>query len=105
MRFCDFLDEEWKPALGCTEPASIAYAASSAASLCKSPITSVNLLCDPRIYKNCYAVGIPHSGHKVGKKWMRQVASPPGRSPKRNESSKCWETGWLSTASMTFCLA
>ncbi len=66
MDFCEYLQEEWKPALGCTEPASIAYAAASAAGQAEGAIRSVELECDPRIYKNCYAVGIPHSGHKTG---------------------------------------
>ncbi len=76
MRFSDFLREEWRPALGCTEPASIAYAAARAAFVCKAgPIKRVHLVCDPRIYKNCYAVGIPHSGHKVGILWTLAIGS------------------------------
>ncbi|MFP4520400.1 MAG: L-serine ammonia-lyase, iron-sulfur-dependent, subunit alpha, partial [Oceanicaulis sp.] len=74
--FATYLKEEWKPALGCTEPASIAYAAAMAASVGGAgPITGLRLLCDPRIYKNCYAVGIPHSGHKVGIIWTLAIGS------------------------------
>ena len=73
--FEEFLAEEWKPALGCTEPASIAYAAALAASQSDGPIRSVHVRCDPRIYKNCYAVGIPHSGHKVGILWALAIGS------------------------------
>ena len=69
MRFADFLAEEWRPALGCTEPASIAYAACLAAGQQQGELLAVRLVCDPRIYKNCYAVGIPHSGHQVGIRW------------------------------------
>jgi L-cysteine desulfidase len=75
MRFSEYLAEEWKPALGCTEPASIAYAASSAAALADGPVRAVQLLCDPRMYKNCYAVGIPHSEHKVGIRWALAIGS------------------------------
>jgi L-cysteine desulfidase len=75
IRFEEFLAEEWKPALGCTEPASIAYAASRAASQSDGPVRSVHLRCDPRIYKNCYAVGIPYSGHKVGILWALAIGS------------------------------
>jgi L-cysteine desulfidase len=75
MRFDDYLKSEWRPALGCTEPASIAFAASSAAALVDGEVLSVHLACDPRIYKNCYAVGIPHSGHKVGIKWACAIGS------------------------------
>jgi len=73
MRFSDYLQEEIKPALGCTEPASIAFAAASASGLSQGEIKSARLVCDPRIYKNCYAVGIPHSGHKVGIKWALAI--------------------------------
>ncbi|MBW1810325.1 MAG: serine dehydratase subunit alpha family protein [Deltaproteobacteria bacterium] len=75
MQLSDYLSEEWKPALGCTEPASIALAASSAAAQSTGPVESVTLLCDPRIYKNCYAVGIPFSDHKVGIRWALAIGS------------------------------
>jgi L-cysteine desulfidase len=74
MVFSDYLDAEWIPALGCTEPASIALAAATAASQAEGEVRSVEVICDPRIYKNCYAVGIPFSGQKVGIRWAaRQV--------------------------------
>lgn len=69
MRLKDFIELEWRPALGCTEPASIAYAAASAAALAQGRVVSARLVCDPRIYKNCYAVGIPHSEGKTGILW------------------------------------
>ena len=75
MRFHDYLAEEWKPALGCTEPASIAYAASLAGAQVGGRIRAVHLRCDPRIYKNCYAVGIPNSDHKVGILWALAIGS------------------------------
>jgi len=73
MRFADYLSVEWKPALGCTEPASIALAASKAASLAGGGVTSARLVCDPRIYKNCYAVGIPYSGGRTGILWSLAI--------------------------------
>ena len=75
MNFSDFLAQEWKPALGCTEPASIAYAAATAAQLVSGDVREVHLTCDPRIYKNCYAVGIPHSERKVGLKWALAIGA------------------------------
>ncbi|MBW2703356.1 MAG: serine dehydratase subunit alpha family protein [Deltaproteobacteria bacterium] len=75
LSLADYLAEEWKPALGCTEPASIAYAASSAAKHLSGEIKRVTLRCDPRIYKNCYAVGIPHSGHKMGIRWALAIGA------------------------------
>lgn len=73
--FAAYLAEDWKPALGCTEPASIAYAAASAAHQAGGEVTSVRLVCDPRIYKNCYAVGIPHSGRKMGIRWALAIGA------------------------------
>jgi L-cysteine desulfidase len=75
VRFSDFLSEEMKPALGCTEPACIAWAAARAASLAAGEVRSVDVVCDARIYKNCYAVGIPHSGHRTGILWAAAIGA------------------------------
>ncbi len=75
MLFHDYLLQECKPALGCTEPACIAFAASSAASLSTGQVQSAHLVCDPRMYKNCYAVGIPHSGHRIGIRWALAIGA------------------------------
>ncbi len=75
MQVSDFLLQEWKPALGCTEPASIAYAAATAAAHIEGKVKNVHLICDPRIFKNCYAVGIPHSKHKTGIRWALAIGA------------------------------
>ena len=69
MTFTDYLSQEWVPALGCTEPASIAFAAATAARELSGPAQKVSIVCDARIYKNCYAVGIPRSGGRTGILW------------------------------------
>jgi len=68
-----YLRAEWMPALGCTEPASIAYAGLIAAGCLNEPPQALILKVDTRIYKNCYAVGIPHSNHKTGIKWAAAI--------------------------------
>jgi L-cysteine desulfidase len=73
MRFFEYLREEWRPALGCTEPAAIAFAAASAAQAVGGEVKKIDLICDPRIYKNCYAVGIPHSGGHSGILWALAI--------------------------------
>lgn len=81
MHFSEYLDAEWVPALGCTEPASLALAAATAAAQAAGPVRSVGVLCDPRIYKNCYAVGIPFSQRKTGGLWaaaLGSLAKDPG---------------------------
>ena len=69
MRFSDYLDAEWKPALGCTEPAAVAHAATLAAGQGEGAVREVCLRLDARTYKNCHAVGIPNSGHRTGILW------------------------------------
>jgi L-cysteine desulfidase len=75
LTFSEYLAEEWRPALGCTEPAAIAYATASAAAQGPGEVRQVKLVCDPRIFKNCYAVGIPHSGHKIGIRWAAAIGA------------------------------
>lgn len=75
MRFSDFLASEWKPALGCTEPAAIAWAASLAAQQGSGPVRFVRLVCDGRTYKNCYAVGLPKSDKKTGILWTLAIGA------------------------------
>jgi len=69
MRMTDFLAAEWKPALGCTEPAAVAWAAALAAEQGGGRVRQVRLVCDPRTYKNCYAVGLPNSDRATGILW------------------------------------
>lgn len=75
MKFSSYLDHEWVKALGCTEPASIALAAVTAAGETAGRIKKISLIVDPKIYKNCYAVGIPHSNHKTGIKWAVAIGA------------------------------
>lgn len=75
MQLSSILDREWLPALGCTEPASVASAAAQAAQLVSGPVRAVQLCCDARLYKNCHAVGIPHSGRKSGILWALAIGA------------------------------
>jgi len=75
MRMTDFLASEWKPSLGCTEPAAVAWAAALAAEQGAGKVRQVRLVCDPRTYKNCYAVGLPNSGHATGILWAMALGA------------------------------
>ncbi len=75
MNISEYLAKEWVPALGCTEPASIALAAAAAAESLGARPRRVSIRCDARIYKNCYAVGIPGSGHKTGILWAAAIGA------------------------------
>jgi L-cysteine desulfidase len=69
MNLTEYLAAEWRPALGCTEPAAVAYAACLAAGQGGGEPRLVRVVLDARTYKNCHAVGIPNSEHKTGVLW------------------------------------
>jgi len=73
MDILEYLNQEWVPALGCTEPASIAYAGMTSAKQISGEASNLTLTVDPKMYKNCHAVGIPYSGHKIGIKWAAAI--------------------------------
>ena len=54
------------PALGCTEPSAVAYAASLAGKQLGGGITEVRISVDPGVYKNGFAVTIPNTGGERG---------------------------------------
>jgi len=75
MRLTEFLKAEWVLALGCTEPAAVAHATALAAAQGRGPVRAVRLVCDPRTYKNCFAVGLPNSGHRTGLLWALAIGA------------------------------
>ncbi len=87
--FSDYLTEEWRASLGCTEPAAIAYAAALAAGHRDGRIRMVRLVCDARNYKNCYSVGIPNSGGKTGILWTLAIGA---HLPDSARGLRCFET-------------
>ena len=62
----EVLKHEVYPAMGCTEPVAVAFAAASAAKLLKGRITGVSIRTDPGTYKNGLAVAIPNAGGRKG---------------------------------------
>jgi L-cysteine desulfidase len=54
------------PALGCTEPIAVAYAASAAAKQLDGEISEIHISVDPGVYKNGFAVAIPNTGGERG---------------------------------------
>jgi L-cysteine desulfidase len=54
------------PALGCTEPIAVAYAASVAARAVGGELTEIRIVLDPGVYKNGFAVAIPNTGGERG---------------------------------------
>ena len=65
-QFVDILKEELVPAMGCTEPISIAYAAAKArATLGETPVCG-KLEVSGNIVKNAKSVTVPHTGGMRG---------------------------------------
>ncbi len=62
----EVLKHEVYPAMGCTEPVAVAFAAASAAVLLKSRTTGLIIRTDPGTYKNGLAVAIPNTAGEKG---------------------------------------
>ena len=62
----EVLKHEVYPAMGCTEPVAVAFAAATAGKLLKGRTTSVVVRTDPGTYKNGLAVAIPNTRGEKG---------------------------------------
>jgi len=62
----EVLKHEVYPAMGCTEPVSVAFAAASASKLLEGDISSIKIITDQGTYKNGLAVSIPNTDGKAG---------------------------------------
>lgn len=62
----EILRQDVFPALGCTEPIAVAFAASNAGKQLGGEITEVQISVDPGVYKNGFAVAIPNTEGERG---------------------------------------
>ena len=62
----EVLKHEVYPAMGCTEPVAVAFAAATAASLLKGRAAAITIRTDPGTYKNGLAVAIPNTRGEKG---------------------------------------
>ena len=69
--YTEILQNELVPAMGCTEPIAIAYAAAAARKLLGEEVKEIKLCCSGNIIKNVKAVTVPNSG---GQKGMQAAA-------------------------------
>ena len=60
------LKEELMPAMGCTEPIAVAYAASKAGEALGEEAVHLNIRCSGNIIKNVKGVTVPNSGNQKG---------------------------------------
>ena len=65
-QYLSILREELVPALGCTEPIAIAYAAAVAARRAGGHLCSIHVECSGNIIKNVKSVIVPNSGGMRG---------------------------------------
>ena len=64
--FLSILEEELIPAMGCTEPIALAYAAARGSELLLGPPSSIVARCSGNMIKNVRCVSIPNSGGMIG---------------------------------------
>ncbi len=62
----EVLKHEVFPALGCTEPIAVAYAASLAGQQVEGEIEEIGIIVDPGVFKNGFAVTVPNTGGEKG---------------------------------------
>lgn len=66
QEYLDILKEELVPAMGCTEPIAIAFAAAKAREVLGSMPTKVIVRCSGNIIKNAKCVTVPNTGSLIG---------------------------------------
>ena len=64
--YTEILKDELVPAMGCTEPIAIAYAAAKAAQVLGAAPESISVACSGNIIKNVKGVTVPNSGGQKG---------------------------------------
>ena len=62
----EVLKHEVFPALGCTEPIAVAYAASIAGQQTQGAIQEIRIIVDPGVFKNGFAVTVPNTEGEKG---------------------------------------
>jgi len=64
--YCAILEEELVPAMGCTEPIAVAFAAAKARQILGFMPDHAEIFCSPNIVKNVKSVTVPNTGGMKG---------------------------------------
>lgn len=80
MRIKDFLKQEVKPALGCTEPGAVALATARAMESLEGPVDHAEVIVSDSIFKNGLSVGIPGTAGLRGNLIAAALGALAGRS-------------------------
>lgn len=83
--FLAILDEELVPAMGCTEPIALAYAAARGAAVLDGALNRIVAKCSGNIIKNVRCVRIPSSGGMTGIEAACAIGAIAGDSTKNME--------------------
>lgn len=83
--FIRLLNEELVPALGCTEPIALAYAAAKAREVLKEMPKKISVGCSGNIIKNVQGVVVPNSGGLKGIKVAATLGTVAGNAQKELE--------------------
>jgi L-cysteine desulfidase len=80
MNLQEFFENEVKPALGCTEPGAVAYAASAAAKYLDAKVERIHIELSGNVFKNGVNVGVPGTNGGTGNplllRWVRLPVTP-----------------------------
>ncbi|MCQ2551737.1 MAG: L-serine ammonia-lyase, iron-sulfur-dependent, subunit alpha [Clostridia bacterium] len=83
--YLDILNEELRPALGCTEPIAVAFCAAKAKEALGSLPDHVDVYCSGNIIKNVKAVTVPNSNGQKGIEVAAMLGIVGGRADKELE--------------------
>lgn len=83
--YLDILNEELRPALGCTEPIAVAFCAAKAKEALGSLPDHVDVYCSGNIIKNVKAVTVPNSNGQKGIEVAAMLGVVGGRADKELE--------------------
>jgi L-cysteine desulfidase len=94
----EILGHEVFPALGCTEPIAVAYAASLAAAEVSGTVEAVHIVVDPGVFKNGFAVSVPNTQGEKGNLIAGALGALIAKPALRMEILKTVETAQLDRA-------
>ena len=87
-QFIQIMNEELRPAMGCTEPIAIAYAAAKAREVLETKPERLLIEVSGNIIKNVKSVVVPHTGACAGSPPQPQREPPRGTRKKSSKLSR-----------------
>ena len=88
--YVTILESELVPALGCTEPIALAYAAAKAKEVLGKMPDHITMRCSGNIIKNVKGVKVPNSGGMKGMEVAAVLGIVGGNAEILHRRLKCW---------------